>query len=258
MGITTPLLPVVSMPLGTQEVRPIDMAAAIASIPADGMFNPPYYVDRVLDRNGKEIFAHRANPRRAESPASARLATDVLEKNVQGGTGTRARIPGQHAAGKTGTAQNSGDGWFVGFTPYLATAVWMGSPDDRLEVRLGGRGITGGSYPAEIWGRYMRAWHEGLPEADYPPPPTTRFGRYLRLDSKIDARAGSSSTSTTRRRRSSSSGTTSTTISRSTPTTESPDTTEPSQPTTPTTVPTPTTSPGKPDKPVPPVPSGDG
>ena len=97
---------------------------------------------------------------------SARLACDVLEKNVQSGTGTRARIPGQHAAGKTGTAQNASDGWFVGFTPYLATAVWIGSPTDNEAVEIFGTGITGGSYPAEIWGRYMRAWHEGLDEAE--------------------------------------------------------------------------------------------
>lgn len=199
MGITTPMVPVVSMPLGTQEVFPIDMAAAFASIAADGVFNPPYYVDRVEDRNGHVLISHRPNPRRAESPESARLAADVLEKNVQSGTGTRARIPGQHAAGKTGTAQNSGNGWFVGFTPYLSTAVWMGSEPDNFEVRIGGRGITGGSYPAEIWGRYMRAWHQGLEERDYKDPPKTRSGRSLQLDRKIDTRGGSTRTTTRRR-----------------------------------------------------------
>jgi len=194
MGITTPLVPVVSMPLGTQEVFPLDMAAAMASIANDGVYNPPYYIDRVEDRTGKLIFQHTPNPRRASSPESARLAADVLEQNVQSGTGTRARIPGQRAAGKTGTAQNSGNGWFVGFTPHLSTAVWMGSPADNFEVRIGGRGITGGSYPAEIWGRYMRAWHQGLPPADYKDPPPTRPGRFLQLDPNIDKGGGSGST----------------------------------------------------------------
>ena len=190
MGITTPLNPVVSMPLGTQEVFPLDMAGAMASIANDGVFNPPYYIDRVEDRDGHVLIEHSPNPRRASSPSSARLAAQVLERNVQRGTGGRARIPDQHAAGKTGTAQNSGNGWFVGFTPYLSTAVWMGSTADNFEVRIRGTGITGGSYPAEIWGRYMRAWHKDLRTRVYRDPPRTRAGRYLRLDLDIDRNAG--------------------------------------------------------------------
>jgi penicillin-binding protein 1A len=243
MGITTPLVPVVSMPLGTQEVYPIDMAAAMASIAADGLYNAPYYVDRVQDRDGRVLFTHQPNPRRAASPESARLAADILEKNVQSGTGTRARIPNQHAAGKTGTAQNSGNGWFVGFTPYLSTAVWIGSPADNFEVRIRGTGITGGSYPAEIWGRYMRAWHEGLETLDYEDPPRTRGGRYLRLDRKIDRNAGYAPRRPTSTRRGS---TTTTTDGTGTTTTESPDTTLPvpttdSPPSTEPSEPTPTT-----------------
>jgi membrane peptidoglycan carboxypeptidase len=207
------------MPLGTQEVFPIDMAAAFASIAADGLYYPPYYIDRVEDRDGKVIFTHAPNPRRAESPESARLAADILEKNVQSGTGGKARIPNQHAAGKTGTAQNSGNGWFVGFTPYLSTAVWIGSPADNFEVRIRGTGITGGSYPAEIWGRYMRAWHEGLETADYKDPPKTRSGRRLQLERKIDRNAGFTPRRTPSRR------STATTRPRSA-TTESPDTTD--------------------------------
>ncbi len=191
MGITTPLENVVSMPLGTKEVHPIDMAAAVASIAAEGMFNSPYYVDKVEGPDGRVLLAHESDPRRASSVQSARLAADVLEKNVQSGTGTRARIPGQHAAGKTGTAQNASDGWFVGFTPYLATAVWIGSAQDNEEVRIGGTGITGGSYPAEIWGRYMRAWHEGLEERDFEDPAhSTRSARYLKLSFKHDSGGG--------------------------------------------------------------------
>ncbi len=192
MGITTPLDAVVSMPLGTKEVLPIDMAGALASIADDGVWHRPYYIDRVEGPDGTVLFEHKDDPRRSASVQSARLACEVLEKNVQSGTGTRARIPGQHAAGKTGTAQNASDGWFVGFTPYLATAVWIGSPTDNDSVEIFGTGITGGSYPAEIWGRYMRAWHEGLDEAecgDY--TKANRSSRYLSVERKNDSGGGS-------------------------------------------------------------------
>ncbi|MFL6205685.1 MAG: transglycosylase domain-containing protein [Acidimicrobiales bacterium] len=237
MGITTPLDAVVSMPLGTKEVLPIDMAGAVASIADDGVWHKPYYVDRVETPDGKVLLQHEDDPRRSASVQSARLACEVLEKNVQSGTGTRARIPGQHAAGKTGTAQNASDGWFVGFTPYLATAVWIGSPTDNDEVRIRGTGITGGSYPAEIWGRYMRAWHEGREARQcggYERP--NRSSRYLSMDRDNDSGGGtrrrSSSSSSTRSR--SSSSTTTTVPSGGTTTTEAPATTVP-EPTTETT-----------------------
>ena len=194
MGITTPLDAVVSMPLGTKEVLPVDMAGAVASIAAEGMWNRPYVVDRVEGPDGQVIIEHAADPRRAATVQSARLACEVLEKNVQSGTGTRARIPDQHAAGKTGTAEGASDGWFVGFTPYLATAVWIGSPNDNDAVEIGGTGITGGSYPAEIWGRYMRAWHEGLEEAECEEPESAnRSSQYLSMDRDFDSRGGGGS-----------------------------------------------------------------
>jgi membrane peptidoglycan carboxypeptidase len=190
--------------------------------------------------DGQVLIQHEDDPRRSATRQSARLACEVLEKNVQSGTGTRARIPGQHAAGKTGTAQNASDGWFVGFTPYLATAAWIGSPTDNKPVEIYGTGITGGSYPAEIWGRYMRAWHEGLDDAacaDY--EPANRSSRYVSMDSDNDSGGGGG-----RRRRyspSSSSSSPTTTVPTTVPpeastTTAPPDTTLPEAP--------PTTSPG--------------
>lgn len=194
MGITTPLETAVSMPLGTKEVRPLEMAGAFASIAAEGMYEEPYYIERVEGPDGALLIEHERDPRRASSVQSARLAAEVLERNVQSGTGTRARIPNQHAAGKTGTAQNASDGWFVGFTPHLATAVWMGSPTDNKPVEIFGVGITGGSYPAEIWGRYMRAWHEGLEEVEFgEPEPQTRSSRYLSMDRDHDSGGGGGS-----------------------------------------------------------------
>jgi penicillin-binding protein 1A len=193
LGVTAALDPsFFSMPLGTVEVRPIEMAAAYAAIANDGVYNEPYLIEQVHNRNGKVVFAHEPEPRQALSPQTARLTAEILERNVQSGTGTRAMIPDQRAAGKTGTAQGSGDAWFVGFTPHLATAVWMGSPDDRFDFKVFGRGVTGGSYPAEIWGRYMREWHVGRPPADYVAPEPPEPGLYLTLDREVDPRGGSS------------------------------------------------------------------
>jgi penicillin-binding protein 1A len=197
MGITTELVKVASMPLGTEEVLPIEMAGAVASIAADGMLAQPYYVSWVEDEGGRVILRNEPDTERATSAQSARLAADVLEANVRSGTGTRARIPDQHAMGKTGTGQSSSDAWFVGATPYLATAVWLGSPSDNQPVRIQGRGITGGNFPAEIWGRYMRAWHEGRPTRDFRAPGDTRSGKHLQLPPGVDASPSTTATSTT-------------------------------------------------------------
>ena len=240
MGITTPLEAVVSMPLGTKEVRPIEMAGAFASIAAEGVYNKPYYIDRVEGPDGTVLFEHERDPRRSSTVQSARLAAEVLERNVQSGTGTRARIPNQHAAGKTGTAQNASDGWFVGFTPHLATAVWIGSPTDNKPVEIFGVGITGGSYPAEIWGRYMRAWHEGREVLEFgEPEPQTRSSRYLTMGWQHDSGGGGGGSRPYRPRRSSGGGTTTTVTSGGTTTTTEPAPTTTLPPTT-----TPTTTDG--------------
>ena len=150
-----------SLPLGTARISPIDMASAYATLANDGVYNAPYLIERVLDRNGKPIFEHKPAPKRVVSSQAARLVTRILEQNVQSGTGTAAALgTGQPAAGKTGTHQSSTDGWFVGYTPHLATAVWVGGLGAQFPIHIdGGRGITGGSYPARIWGSFMRNWH---------------------------------------------------------------------------------------------------
>ena len=150
-----------SLTLGTAGVTPLDMASAYATIANDGVYNEPYLIRRVEDRNGKVLYEHEPAPKRVISPQTARLVTRVLEQNVQRGTGTAAALgTSQPAAGKTGTHQSSTDGWFVGFTPHLATAVWVGGLGAQFPIHInGGSGITGGSYPALIWGDFMRDWH---------------------------------------------------------------------------------------------------
>lgn len=202
MGITTPLEPVPSLPLGFAGVRPVEMAAAYGSLANDGIYNAPYYIERITDADGTVLYQHQADGRRAVSRQTARLATEVLAANVTGGTGTRARNSFQPAAGKTGTAQESRDAWFVGFTPQYATAVWMGATSNEIPMRVEGTSPTGGSYPARIWGQYMNAVLDGSARVEFLEPGDTRSGRTLRMPGESSTRprpsgSGSRGTGTT-------------------------------------------------------------
>jgi penicillin-binding protein 1A len=192
LGVTSPLDPsILSMPIGAFEVLPLEMAAAFAALGNDGVYNEPYFVERIENAQGEVLYEHVPDSRRAVSRQTARLATQVLEANVRGGTGTRARVENQPAGGKTGTAQDSADAWFVGYTPQLATAVWMGATNGRVAMRnIGGIAVTGGSYPARIWGQYMNAVLAGLERGSFPAPLPTRGGRNLVLPRELDLGGG--------------------------------------------------------------------
>ena len=193
LGVTTDLsdLPI-SMPLGPKDVTPIDMATAYATFANDGLQVDPIFILRVEDREGNVLLANEPEPERAISAQSARLVTSILEANVRGGTGTRARLPEQVAAGKTGTAQEFTNAWFVGYTPHLATAVWMGNPDEEIEMRnvdrgaLGVGNVFGGSLPAMIWGQFNTAYHDGLEALPFDAPDGTREGIRIRTDQEED------------------------------------------------------------------------
>jgi penicillin-binding protein 1A len=181
------LAPNESLPLGSAGVTPLDMASAYATLANDGVYNPPYIIEKVEDRNGKVLIQHEPAPKPVVSPSTARLVTDILRQNVTNGTGTAAALgTGQPAAGKTGTHTGSYDAWFVGYTPHLATAVWVGGLGAQFSIRLGGTGITGGSYPARIWGAFMRAWHTGRPVQQFAPPPRVPGGRMLVVPGGFD------------------------------------------------------------------------
>jgi penicillin-binding protein 1A len=181
------VLPVKSLPLGVARITPLEMASAYATIANDGVYNPPYLVDRIEDRDGNLIYQHAPTPEQRIAPETARLVTSILEQNVQSGTGTRAQISGQQAAGKTGTNQNSTDAWFVGYTPALSTAVWLGGLGHEYQVRIsGGPPITGGQYPARIWGAFMNAWQSGRGTVGFPPAPGRPGGQTLTVPGGVD------------------------------------------------------------------------
>jgi len=178
-GIRSPLEPVPSAVLGSNVVTALDMASAYATFANRGVRVRPILVTRITRADGTILFQHRHTQERVLDAGLADTLTSILRGVIERGTGTRAQI-GRPAAGKTGTADDWVDAWFAGYTPQLATAVWVGfpqlGPDGRL-VKMQPPNtplrVTGGSYPAEIWQRFMAAAHDGLPVVDFPSPPTT-------------------------------------------------------------------------------------
>jgi penicillin-binding protein 1A len=140
-------------------VSPLEMATAYATIASGGYRNRPTAITKVtFEGTGKSELPRRWRPRRTKvfPDGVTYEATKILEQNIQGGTGTHAGI-GCPAGGKTGTTDLNTDAWFVGFTPRLSTAVWVGYPNDRTQMNglYFGRNVDGGTFPADIWGAYM-------------------------------------------------------------------------------------------------------
>jgi penicillin-binding protein 1A len=182
LGVTTPIHPVLTTPIGVSEIRPLDMAAAYATLAAGGVRRDPYFVSEVRSSDGDVLLSHADEPKAVLKPEIAATVTDILRGVVDSGTGTAAKLPDRPVAGKTGTTDNFGDAWFVGYTPQLSTAVWMGSPIDRTPMRgIGGVArVAGGTFPARIWGAYMRVVTAGMPVQGFPAPPPAGKGTYLR------------------------------------------------------------------------------
>jgi membrane peptidoglycan carboxypeptidase len=130
---------------------PMEMAAAYGTFGTQGRFVQPHVISHIVDQEGREVYRAEATPQQALRPDVAVEITDILTDVVSSGTGTRARLPGWEVAGKTGTTQEARDVWFVGYTPVLSTAVWIGNPDER---ELLGR-ATGGGVAAPIWREFM-------------------------------------------------------------------------------------------------------
>ena len=172
LGITSPLQPLPSAVLGTNDVTPLEMASAYGTLANRGLAVPPVFVTRVVGSDGRVLFQHQHSQKRVLAQGSADVAVDVLRQAVERGTGVKARI-GRPVAGKTGTGQEWRDAWFVGFTPELATAVWVGFPDRQRSMVPPATRIlvTGGSWPAEIWGLYAAEALADVPAGEFPVPP---------------------------------------------------------------------------------------
>jgi membrane peptidoglycan carboxypeptidase len=173
MGIETKLPNYPSIALGAANVTPLEMASAYGTLATNGTHYPTTVITRVTDRNGQIIFEAKPKGTQVLKPAIARATTDVLKGVITQGTGTRADI-GRPAAGKTGTSQLNRDLWFVGYTPQLVTAVWVGYPTERTVEIDGTRGF-GGTIAAPIWASFMKRALAGKAKSEFAKAPEPKY-----------------------------------------------------------------------------------
>jgi penicillin-binding protein 1A len=174
MGVTAPLQAVPSITLGTEEVSTLDMASAYSTLANNGTHCDPFAISRVLLPGGRPMYRHRQSCSTAIEPAIAHEVTAMLQRVVCCGTG-RAAALGRPVAGKTGTAQDYTNVYFAGYTPQVATAVWVGFPQGQIPMdSYYGHSVYGGTLAAPIWRSFMAKAIAGMPVASFPSPPPER------------------------------------------------------------------------------------
>ena len=166
---------------GNNPLAPIDMAAGMQTITNQGLHHDPYYVDYIDQPDGTRYYTHVDAGTQVLDVGVANETVATLKGVIRSGTGARnLRNFSRPAAGKTGTQYENTNAWFVGGTPQITTAVWVGDPNGYTEMNgipefaaeMGRNGkVQGADYPARIWGAFMEAAHTNLPVVDWPPPP---------------------------------------------------------------------------------------
>lgn len=146
----------------TYGVSALEMAGAYAALENDGVFRNPTCILRITDIDGHEVVGDTIKKTRIYEQNAARMTTDVLKGVMTVGTARKNNLENAIAAGKTGTADDRKDGWFVGYTAYYTTAVWVGCDLPR-EIE----DLSGSTYPLSIWKSYMDTIHAGLPMVDF-------------------------------------------------------------------------------------------
>jgi penicillin-binding protein 1A len=194
LGIASPLKSYFSIGLGAQAVNPLEMARAFSAF-ANGGFridgskkvtrDHPRAILAIGDKNATDIACGKPHvtcnsvtPHRVLTANTSATINALLQDVVTEGTGRKAAIPGRPVAGKTGTTENYGDAWFVGYTPQLVTAVWVGYPNKLVPMttQYHGSPVAGGTFPALIWKSFTESALKHIPGGDrlefFPPPPS--------------------------------------------------------------------------------------
>jgi penicillin-binding protein 1A len=179
LGIQSPLNDYFAIGLGAEAVNPLEMARAFSTFADNGvrvdgsiLGNTPRAVTKVVD--GNHVYKNEPVDKQVLDPNDAAMLNSILQNVVSQGTGVRAALSDRTAAGKTGTTENYGDAWFVGYTPQLAVAVWVGYPNKLIPMltQFEGGPVAGGTYPALIWKSFVEKAlkYENEPPESFPSP----------------------------------------------------------------------------------------
>jgi penicillin-binding protein 1A len=164
LGIASKLDANASIALGTSEVSVIELVGAYAPFANGGLGVSPHVVTKIRTSEGKVLYNRPADQLgQVIEPRHVAAMNTMMRETLISGTAHKAEIPGWTAAGKTGTSQDFRDAWFIGYTANLVTGVWLGN-DDNSPTRK----ATGGGLPVEVWSRFMKAAHQGVPVASLP------------------------------------------------------------------------------------------
>ncbi len=161
MGITTPIEKDPTIALGSSGVKMIELATAYGVLANGGIKVEPYSIEKIETANGKVVYVANNDYRRVLDIKTVAYMVEMLKQVVKFGTGAASGI-GRPSAGKTGTTDSYRDAWFVGFTPDIVTAVWVGNDNNTPTNKL-----TGGSLPAVIWRDYMKVITYNKPVMDF-------------------------------------------------------------------------------------------
>jgi penicillin-binding protein 1A len=164
LGISSKLDANASIALGTSEVSLTELVGAYVPFANGGQGVAAHVVTKIRTAEGKVLYTRPADQlSQVIEPRNVAMMNTMMQETLLSGTARKAEIPGWIAAGKTGTSQDFRDAWFIGYTANLVTGVWLGN-DDNSPTRK----ATGGGLPVEVWTRFMRAAHQGVPVAALP------------------------------------------------------------------------------------------
>src|ERR1700731_2044078 len=164
LGISSKLEANASIALGTSEVSLTELVGAYAPFANGGQGVSPHVVTKIRTETGKLLYARQPDQLgQVIEPRNVAMMNTMMQETLLSGTAHKAELPGWMAAGKTGTSQDFRDAWFIGYTANLVTGVWLGNDDNSPTKKA-----TGGGLPVEIWTRFMRAAHQGVPVAALP------------------------------------------------------------------------------------------